>query len=154
MIRAPRVATLTLATGLLAWCFLSWGPGPEGPHPSANTEPPAVLESAHAQARPASERDYFRQLEDLQREDLARALAWARMGNEWYGSEGEGAEAREAAVVTSLVDLGRMEEARGQARIFIERHPASRYRPLVQGVTGIHPRPTGPREAVHPYPHS
>jgi hypothetical protein len=44
--------------------------------------------------------------------------------------------------ITLLVDLGEMEEARARTRRFIELHPESRYRPLVQGVTGIHPRPT------------
>jgi hypothetical protein len=46
--------------------------------------------------------------------------------------------------ITLLVDLGQMAEARQLARRFIVAHPQSRYRAVVQGVTGIHPRPSGP----------
>jgi hypothetical protein len=47
-------------------------------------------------------------------------------------------------IITLLVDLGRMDEARARVDRFLEAYPNSRYRPLVQGKTGIHPRPSGP----------
>ncbi len=61
---------------------------------------------------------------------------------------GPEAEARHAMGITLLVDLGQIEEARALTRRFIVEHPESVYRPLVQGVTGIHPRPSGPNQAV------
>lgn len=57
------------------------------------------------------------------------------------------AEPRRALRITLLIDLGRMEEARALVRPFLERYPKSEYGPLVQGVTGIHPRPFGPKNA-------
>lgn len=96
-------------------------------------------------AKPESERAYFQELARLQAVDKPRALAFARQGDAWYPATGENAEARKAMVVTLLVDLGNMEEARRETRAFIAAYPQSSYRPLVQGVTGIHPRPHGPR---------
>jgi hypothetical protein len=92
----------------------------------------------------ASEEDYLRTLDELNRTDKRRALELVRKGDDWYSSSGVNAEARQAMGITLLVDLGRMDEARARTRRFIAEHPTSRYRPLVQGVTGIHPRPTGP----------
>jgi hypothetical protein len=95
--------------------------------------------------KPESERAYFGELARLSGVDKPRALALARQGDDWYPSTGESAEARKAVAITLLVDLGNMEEARRETRAFIARYPGSSYRPLVQGVTGIHPRPSGPR---------
>jgi hypothetical protein len=96
-------------------------------------------------SKPESERAYFSELARLNAVDKPRALAFARQGDGWYPSTGENAEARKAMAITLLVDLGSMEEARRETRAFIAAYPRSSYRPLVQGVTGIHPRPSGPR---------
>ena len=96
-------------------------------------------------SKPDSEPEYFRELSRLNAVDKPRALAFARQGNAWYGSAGENAAARQAMAITLLVELGNMEEARRETRAFIAAHPESSYRPLVQGVTGIHPRPSKPR---------
>jgi len=93
----------------------------------------------------ASEEQYLRTLDQLNRTDKRRALELVQKGDDWYSSSGVNAEAREAMRITLLVDLGEMDEARARTRRFIAEHPTSQYRPLVQGVTGIHPRPTGPR---------
>ena len=95
--------------------------------------------------KPDSERSYFRELARLDGVDKPAALTLARQGDDWYPSTGVNAEARKAMAITLLVDLGNMEEARRETRAFIARFPQSSYRPLVQGVTGIHPRPSGPR---------
>ncbi len=92
----------------------------------------------------ADEDEYLRELARLNRTDPRRARALVRQGERWYSASGVRAEAREAMGITLLVDLGEMEEARALARRFITEHPTSRYRPLVQGVTGIHPRPSRP----------
>ncbi len=92
----------------------------------------------------ANEDDYLRELARLKRTDQRRALELVRQGEVWYSASGVRAEARQAMGVTLLVDLGEMEEARARARNFLAEHPTSSYRPLVQGVTGIHPRPGGP----------
>jgi hypothetical protein len=94
--------------------------------------------------QPASPQLYWRELERLERENQERALAYALAGDEWYPDVGRPAEARRAKIVTLLVDLHRMSEARERTRKFIEAYPASPYRRLVQGVTGIHPRPGPP----------
>jgi hypothetical protein len=85
----------------------------------------------------------MREISRLQGVDKERALALTLEGEERFG-ESRFVEARRALRVTLLVDLGRMKEARELTRAFIERFPGSEYRPLVQGVTGIHPRPGPP----------
>jgi hypothetical protein len=92
----------------------------------------------------ASEEDYLRALDRLNRTDKRSALELVRKGDDWYSSSGVNAEARKAMHITLLVDLGEMAEARARTRRFIAEHPTSQYRRLVQGVTGIHPRPSGP----------
>ncbi len=107
----------------------------------------ATLSRAEAEPvfeRPQSERDYWVELEALEREDKQRALAYALAGEDWYGEVGKPAEARRAKIVTLLVDTGNLAEARERTRAFITRYPRSSYRRLVQGVTGIHPRPGAP----------
>jgi hypothetical protein len=94
---------------------------------------------------PPSPEAFFHELERLQATDKARALSFARQGESWYSPTGDLAEARKAMIVTLLVDTGDMTEARKLARRFIAAFPSSDYRPLVQGVTGVHPRPSGPR---------
>lgn len=95
----------------------------------------------------ATEDDYLRELAQLNRTDKRRALSLVEKGEAWYQASGVRAEARRAMGITLLVDLGDMDEARVRTRRFIAEHPDSAYRPLVQGVTGIHPRPSGPRGA-------
>lgn len=102
--------------------------------------PPAPAEPE----RPESEEDFLRQLQSLHWTDKAAALKLARQGEDWYSEEGPAAEARKAMIATLLVDLGRMNEARAEVRRFIERYPDSPYRPMLQGKTGIHPRPGAP----------
>jgi len=92
----------------------------------------------------ADEDEYLRELARLNRTDQRRALELVHQGERWYSASGVRAEARQAMGITLLVDLGEMAEARARARRFLAEHPSSRYRPLVQGVTGIHPRPSAP----------
>ena len=95
-------------------------------------------------SRPESERRYWQELESLEKRDKEKALAYAIAGEKWYGDEGKPAQARRAKIVTLLVDTGDMEQARERTRRFLERYPDSPYRPLVQGMTGIYPRPGAP----------
>jgi hypothetical protein len=122
------------------------------PAPSSSLPPPSPVERAEvvvstSLAQPASEDAFLQRLLQLNRTDKPGALELARRGEGWYSDEGVRAEARKAMIVTLLVDLGHMSEARTEVREFIRRYPESRYRPLVQGVTGIHPRPGGPGRA-------
>lgn len=103
--------------------------------------------AAEQAEKPATAQEYFRTLEALRRSAPEEALRWVERGEEWYGKAGPEAEARDAMQVTLLVDLGRMREARAVTDRFIVEYPDSQYRPLVQGMTGIHPRP-GPPEHV------
>jgi hypothetical protein len=98
----------------------------------------------------ASEDDYLRELERLNAVDKSAALELVERGSQWYPNSSVRQEAREAMGITLLVDLGRIDEARERVRRFIAEHPRSRYRPLVQGKTGVHPRPTGPAASEKP----
>lgn len=110
------------------------------PEPNEQPPPPRDLPSEE----PATEEDYWSELESLKKSDKKRALAYALQGENWYSEHGKAAEARRAMIVTLLVDVGRMDEARERTRSFIELYPNSPYRRLVQGVTGVHPRPGAP----------
>jgi hypothetical protein len=112
--------------------------------PPPSTAPVPAPSTALVDSKPESERVYMRELARLAQTDKPRALSFAKEGDEWYANSGDTAEARKAMVVTLLVDLGDMEEARELTRRFIAAFPRSPYRPIVQGVTGIHPRPHGP----------
>jgi hypothetical protein len=107
---------------------------------SAKLTPAKILQDT-----PPPELEYLEQLTALNHTDKQAALTWAEKGEEWYSEVGRNAEARRAMRVTLLVDLKRMDEARRFTRAFIAKYPDSPYRRLVQGVTGIHPRPSGPR---------
>lgn len=104
----------------------------------------APLPQPQGWVRPTTPEQYWRNLEELRLDDRERALAYALMGEEWYPDTGKPAEARRAMIVTLLVELGRMPEARDRTRAFIQKYPHSPYRRLVQGLTGIHPRPGRP----------
>jgi hypothetical protein len=117
-------------------------PEPVPREPSQSLPQRANLE--HTKPPFADEDDYLRTLETLNRTDKPRAFELVEKGESWYPATGEKTEARQALGITLLVDLGNMEEARARTRRFIAEHPTSRYRPVVQGVTGIHPRPSAP----------
>lgn len=98
-----------------------------------------------AAPRPAPELDaeeLLRRLEPMAVTDKPRALALALEADAQLSERGVLAEARRALIVTLLVDTQRMPEARDRAREFIRNYAQSRYLPLVQGVTGLHPRPS------------
>lgn len=86
----------------------------------------------------------LKRLDQFPADEKRAALRFAQSIAPQFPETGVRAEARSAKEITLLVDLNRMPEARALVREFIQVHPDSRYRPLVQGVTGIHPRPTGP----------
>lgn len=118
--------------------------------PSEPTQPfGAVSNAPHTMTAlrdsPLPEREYLEQLRALNFTDKSAALVLAEKGEEWYSNTGRNAEARRAMRITLLVDLARMSEARALTRDFIAQYPESPYRRLVQGVTGIHPRPSAPR---------
>jgi hypothetical protein len=120
------------------------------PHVATHSAPePTPVRAAAANPTlydaPPPEDDTLRELEALSVTDKQAALTLAEKGDEWYSAVGKKAEARRAMRITLLVDLNRMPEARRLTRDFIQRYPDSPYRRLVQGVTGVHPRPGGPR---------
>ena len=166
MVRARPLRSFALVSGLLALPLLGWlvfraqpdaasalKQGAAPLPPSLNSEEPVLATvSPTAAEAPSGESaaslpdadDYLRKLEMLAQSDKPAALAYARQGEDWYGDNGVRAEARCAMAITLLVDLDRMKDARREVRQFIQTYPESRYRPLVQGVTGIHPRPGAP----------
>lgn len=105
----------------------------------------AVLDAgASTPTRPRTEEAFWDELTRLRAVDKSQALKYALLGEQWYNGEGRPAEARGAMIISLLVDLDRMEEARTRTRAFIAAYPNSSYRIMVQGVTGIHPRPGAP----------
>jgi hypothetical protein len=89
--------------------------------------------------------DLMQEVAHLNVTDKPRALALALSADDAYPNTGLYAEARRAMIITLLVDLGRMEEARKRVYPYLDAYPNSRYVPLVEGKTGIHPRPGQPR---------
>lgn len=114
------------------------------PDASVSGQEPEQPLDAGAPQRPGSEEAFWNELTRLRAIDKARALKYALLGEQWYSSVGRPAEARGAMIVSLMVDLNRMEEARTRTRAFIETYPNSSYRMMVQGLTGIHPRPGAP----------
>lgn len=115
--------------------------------PPTNTEWLAVSATQPTETPAPDAEQVLRELEPLAATDKPLALSRALAADARLSSEGVMAEARRALIVTLLVDTERMPEARARTREFIRRYPGSRYVPLVQGVTGIHPRPLPSRRA-------
>ncbi len=151
-------ALLACALGYFSWQFwpkkaphaapIAGDPSPQSaagePATTASIAPTLVPISALVSASgPAiDEEGTWRQLASLSVSDKPNALSLALAADANSSPKGVIAEARRALVITLLVDLGRMSEARARTRKFMAEYPASRYLPLVQGVTGIHPRPS------------
>ena len=117
-------------------------PQPALPRPALPTETIAatVLQPSLPSAPDAEQ--VLREIEPLSITDKPLALSRALAADARLSAAGVMAEARRALIVTLMVDTARMPEARERAREFMRRYPQSRYLPLVQGTTGIHPRPT------------
>lgn len=115
-------------------------PPEESPIARATVEAPRA-EAAPLPSAPRSDEELLRELERLSVTDKPRALSLALAEDERLSPFGVMAEARRALIVTLMVELGRMPEARARTRELMQTYPDSRYLPLVQGVTGIHPRP-------------
>lgn len=116
-------------------------PAKASPAPTAEVVVAATVAPSPRHSAPDAEQ-LLRELEVLSLTDKPLALSRALAGDELLSPQGVMAEARRALIVTLMVDTERMPEARARAREFIRRYPDSRYRPLVQGTTGIHPRPS------------
>ncbi len=97
----------------------------------ASSEPPDPLRNP---AKPSNEYEYLRLLEQYKVENKSMALELAFAGEDWYGDEGPGAEARRAMQVTLLAHVGRTSEAQRLARRFVLRFPESSYLPDVNEV--------------------
>lgn len=113
----------------------------EAPSPSPAASRPILGAPSPA----TNEEEAMREVARLNVTDKPRALALALSADDTSPRTGVYAEARRAMIITLLVDLGRMEEARQRVYRYIEAYPSSPYLPLVEGKTGIHPRPQGPR---------
>jgi len=151
--RAAVVVLALGAAGLLFWRYSRPDPrsspslaaAPSLAVPSESAAPVPISASvAAASASSVNEPDaeaLLRQLEPLAVTDKPRALQLALDADSKLPPDGVMAQARRALIVTLLVDENRMPEARARARAFTTEYPDSRYLPLVQGVTGVHPRP-------------
>lgn len=135
--RAPRASSTVFAE-----TAAEPAPASAAPRQAASDDP--IKAAPAPPEEPSNEEAFLRQLEQLNRADKPRALELALRGEDRYSDTGVYAEARKAMIITLLVDLGRISEARTRVREFIRKYPDSRYRHLVQGVTGVHPRPGAP----------
>jgi hypothetical protein len=147
-----RLITVLGGAGLAiaVWWFVgSAAPAARARAGPSNSEIPRAGRAAPITASVAAARNstapdpesLLHELEALAVNDKPRALAVALSADDHLPAAGVLAEARRAFIVTLLVDLQRMSEARERAREFTRSYPTSRYVPLVQGVTGVHPRP-------------
>jgi hypothetical protein len=156
MRQAARALIFALGAGVIG--VLAWrvGSGAEmapsvvavalavAPAEPRNSAAPSTSSSARVVAGAPATLDaeaVLRRLEPLAVSDKPRALQLALEADSTLSTSGVMAEARRALIVSLLVDLDRMSEARARAQQFGAEYPASRYLPLVQGVTGVHPRP-------------
>lgn len=118
-------------------------------------DPPAVASNSgfvvanEAPQKPASETALMTALRASQ--DPATRLALAREGNQRYPA-GPGASERTAALVSALVALDRVPEARAEARQFLEAHPGDPWAKSIESLTGVHAVPTGPDPRRTPGP--
>ena len=83
--------------------------------------------------------------------DPATRLALAREGNQRYPA-GPGASERTATIVSALVALDRVPEARTEARQFLEAHPGDPWAKSIESLTGVHAVPVGPDPRRTPGP--
>ena len=135
----PAEAILPVPDRDEAWVAPGAPPSSNGPEPQADPQ---------FRYTEATELAVLREAYQLNQTDKPRALALLLDAERTYGDIGHMVQARLALIVSLLVDTGRMADARDRARVFIERYPDSRYRGLVQGVTGIHPRPSPSESAA------
>jgi hypothetical protein len=146
--RAPETRPGTLRPAMVASSLPPTALPVASPPPVELVPPPTELASPsnHAPSvRPADDSEHLRELQRLRSADPDLALARALDEDARRPDTGGVAEARRALIVTLLVDEGDLQAARERARDYTKRYPESRYLPLVQGLTGVHPRPS-PRE--------
>jgi len=112
-------------------------PAPEQAAPavrSAKVEPPARPRPA-TPSELALQVDAYRQALALRGRDDARAVElWRAMNQRWPRSPLR--HEIDLGVIDALVRLGRREEARGEARSFLERHPRSSKAAAVRSMLG------------------
>lgn len=72
------------------------------------------------------------------------ALALADEGENRFANS-PCAEERRALAIQALINLDRIGAARSRAYEFLARYPDGSYATHVEAMTGVHPRPAGPR---------
>lgn len=109
--------------------------------PPASASNSGFVVANEAPQKPASETALMTALRASQ--DPATRLALAREGNQRFPA-GPGASERTAAIVSALVALDRVPEARAEARQFLEAHPGDPWAKSIESLTGVHAVPAGP----------
>jgi hypothetical protein len=113
---------------------------PESPRPPA---PPPASVKPSPPPRP-TEAAVMTKLRDLSGTHPELSLKLARDGNREFAN-GPGEAERRWYVVRSLIDLGRRDEARAEARVLIDRYPTSDWAQDVHRHLFVNP-PTDPAE--------
>ena len=119
-----------------------------GPPPPSPPTPPAAPQPSQGQI---SEEALLAQMRAALPPNPAEALRLAREGERRFGDSPRAAERRRIAI-EALVRVNDIAEARNQAEIFVRKYPGTDHARYVENLTGVHPRPSGPRGA-RPAPH-
>lgn len=114
---------------------------PSPPPPTAAASP-----SPAGAAKMADEGELLAEMRAALTADPAQALRLARDAERRFGETRHAAE-RGRVAIEALVRLNDIAEARNQAEPFIRKHRGTDQARYVESLTGVHPRPSGPREA-------
>jgi predicted component of type VI protein secretion system len=118
---------------------------PERPAPSATPPAPPQRPSAKTGTVPARDEVALMQmLRDLGGSNPELSLELAREGKKKYGDTTDAAE-REWFIVRSLMNLSRVDEARVEARLLLDKYPRSTFAEDVHRHMFVNP-PTHPEE--------
>jgi len=116
------------------------GSGPTGTPRGSSAATPASSPAASSAPLPSGEPALMAELRAVVDSDPSRALALAAAA-EQAAPASPLADERAWLKMRALVHLGRIGEARGEARRFFAEHPQSPYGERVARLTGAHPRP-------------
>lgn len=130
------------------------GPVAEADRPAA--PPPSPEPTAPAAPPPPSppqitEEGLLAQMRAALIANPAEALRLSREAERRFGDSPQAAERRRIAI-EALVRVNDIAEARNQAEVFVRKYPGTDHARYVENLTGVHPRPSGPRGA-RPGPH-
>lgn len=151
-----RVTSLRVSIGgiallvLQAACTRTAAPAdgaPVAPSPPATSTAarPASAPAADAHAAPVTDAEEMARIRDASARSPGEALALIERADALHPGDA-GGEERAWRKVDALVGMQQIGRARVAAEDFLRRYPHSAQAERIRALTGVHPRPLGPRE--------